>query len=125
MEYLIWGIKIVLFISIINVWFFRFNKRTPWRGSEAASMKEEFTSYGLSENIMYVVGFLKVTSAVVLFISIWLPEYTLYPAVTMALLMTGAILMHLKVNDPIKKSLPAFIFLVLSAILILNSTGNL
>lgn len=125
MEYLIWGIKIVLFISIINVWFFRFNKKTPWRGAKAGSMQEEFSAYGLSKTMMYAIGFLKVTSATLLLISIAMPKLTLYPAILMAVLMMGAIGMHFKINDALKKSLPAFIFLLLSAILILHSSGNL
>lgn len=123
MEYIIWGIKIGIFISIINVWFFRFKKSTPYRPGQANSMVEEFKAYGLSESMMYLVGALKVASAIALFISIWTPQFTLYPAALMAALMLGAIIMHVKVKDPLTKSFPAATFLLLSLILILNANG--
>ena len=106
----------------MNVWFLRFNKQTPWRGGQAASMKEEFETYGLSENVMYVVGGLKVLAAALLLVSIWVPELTLPAAGIMAVLMAGAISMHLKVKDPLRRSFPAFTFLALSLFLILYST---
>lgn len=124
MEYLIWGIKIGIFISIINVWFFRFKKPTPFRGGEANSMSQEFKAYGLPENFIYVIGALKVGSALALFISIWMPEFTIYPAAIMAALMLGAILMHLKIKDPLNKAIPAAIFLVLSLILIWDASAS-
>lgn len=123
MEFVIIAIKIVIFASIINVWFFRFNKPTSWRGGAASSMKDEFKNYGLSETFMYIVGGLKVLSATLLLVSIWLPVLTLPAAILMALLMVGAIAMHIKINDALKKSFPAFSFLVLSLVLILNTQG--
>jgi hypothetical protein len=123
MEYVIIAIKVVIFISIINVWFVRFNKPTSWRGGEASSMKEEFKAYGLSETMMYVVGGLKVLSALALLASIWVPSLTLPAAGLMAVLMAGAIAMHLKINDPLKSSFPAFSFLVLSLVLIGSVQG--
>lgn len=122
MQYAIIIIKVFIFLSIVNVWFFRFNRQTPWRGGQAASMKEEFKTYGLSETVMYLVGGLKVLAAALLLVSIWIPSLTLPAAGTMGVLMAGAISMHLRVKDPLQKSLPAFTFLVLSVFLILNAT---
>lgn len=117
-NYLIIIIKVFIFISIINVWFIRFGKSTPWRGGTAKSMKEEFTAYGLSETVMYLVGGLKVLFATLLVVSIWVPNLATPSAAGMAILMLGAITMHLKVSDPPKKSFPAFSFLILSAVII-------
>ena len=125
MDYLIWIVKIILFISIVNVWLFRFNKETPWRGGQAKSMKDEFKTYGLSETMMYLIGGLKLVAALLLLISIWVPSLTLYGAGTMAILMVGAIIMHIKVSDPLKKSFPAFSFLVLSLVLLGYDSGLL
>ncbi len=86
-------------------------------------MKEEFRVYGLSETTMYMIGFLKVLSAIGLILSIWFPALAIPAAAAMGFLMAGAIWMHLKVGDPIKKSLPAFIFLLLSIFIWLYSTG--
>ncbi|WP_291789815.1 DoxX family protein [Maribacter sp.] len=81
-------------------------------------MKEEFAAYGLSESIMYIIGTLKVLSALGLIVSIWVPMLTLPSAGLMALLMVGAILMHIKINDSPKQSMPAAIFLLLSIFII-------
>lgn len=117
-NYLLIAIKAFIFISIINVWFFRFSKPTPWRGKEAGSMQAEFEAYGLSSTMMYIVGGLKVLFAIGLLASIWYPELANPSAIGMAVLMLGAISMHIKVKDPLKKSFPAFSFLVLSLIVI-------
>lgn len=119
MNYLIIIFKVVLFISIINVWFFRFGKSTPWRGGNAISMPDEFALYGLSENTMLAVGGIKVLCAGLLVLSIWLPILAIPAAMAMALLMLGAIGMHFKIGDPIQRSLPAFIFFILSTAIIL------
>jgi hypothetical protein len=118
-NYIIIAIKIFIFVSIINVWFFRFGKPSPWRAGSAASMKDEFKAYGLSETVMYVVGGIKVFFAILLVLSIQFEILAVPAAAGMGIMMLGAIFMHLKVKDPIKKSFPAFSFLVLSALIIL------
>jgi len=122
MEHVSIIIKVFIFFSIVNVWFLRFNKPTSWRAGQAANMKKEFEVYGLSETMLYLVGGLKVLAATLLVTSIWAPQLTLPSAGIMALLMAGAITMHIKVKDPLKKSFPAFSFLVLSLLLILFNT---
>lgn len=119
MNYLIIAFKVLLFISIVNVWFFRFGKATPWRGGDAISMRDEFEVYGLSPAVMFVVGALKVILATLLLISIWVPQVAIPAALGMALLMLGAITMHFKVGDPIMRSFPAFCFFLLSVIIVL------
>ncbi|NAY91513.1 DoxX family protein [Muricauda sp. JGD-17] len=116
-------IKIFIFISIINVWFVRFNKSTSWRGGDASDMKDEFKKYGLSETMLYIVGGLKVLSALALLISIWIPSLTVPAASLMAILMAGAVSMHVKINDHLRSSIPAFSFLVLSIVLIAFNQG--
>ncbi|AWX44676.1 hypothetical protein HME9304_01679 [Flagellimonas maritima] len=123
MEYIVIAAKIIIFISIINVWFFRFNKSTEWRAGNAKSMKAEFEAYGLNDTIMYIVGGLKIISATLLLISIWIPILAVPAAAIMALLMLGAIGMHIKVSDALKKSLPALFFLLLSLLILANSYG--
>ena len=48
------------------------------------------------------------------------PEINIYVVSAMILLMLGALLMHIKVNDPIKKSLPAFSILLLLLFILFN-----
>ncbi|MCW5518523.1 DoxX family protein [Aureitalea sp. L0-47] len=121
MEYLIIILKCVVSLSILNVWLLRFNKSTPWRGGEANSLLEEFHAYGLPTSFAYTVGVIKVGLALLLIVSIFWDPATLYAAGGIILTMTGAIVMHLKVMDPLKKSLPAFIFLLISAFIFFSS----
>lgn len=88
-------------------------------------MQEEFEVYGLSRAMMFMVGTLKVIAAIVLVISIWYPFLAVPASAAMGFLMFGAIWMHLRVKDPLKKSLPAFLLLLLSAFIWLASTGVL
>lgn len=114
MDFLTLIVQLIIALGIMNVWFFRFRKATEWRGGNAKNMQEEFSNYGLPKWFMLLIGFLKVTFAVLLLIGIWIPVLTQPAALGIAVLMVGAIVMHLKIKDPLKKSLPAFIMLVLS-----------
>ena len=113
-EYFKLAAQITIAISIYNVWFLRFNKSTIYRGKDAKNMKDEFISYGLKGPFVWIIGFLKVTLATMLVVGILYDSLIFPAAVGMAVLMLGAILMHLKVKDQPLKSLPATIFLILS-----------
>lgn len=119
METLVLILKLIIALGIINVWIFRFNKSTEWRGGKAESMNDEFKSYGLPIWFVPVIGFLKIGLAAILVYSIWNADVEIIGAAGMAILMIGAIAMHLKIGDPIKRSLPAFLMLVMSAVIIL------
>ena len=41
---LIMILQLVIAIGLINVWLFRFNKATEYRGGDAKNMKEEFVA---------------------------------------------------------------------------------
>lgn len=114
MDYLEIALKLIIGLSILNVWLVRANKSTQYRGGSAASIKEEFIAYGLPVWFMYLIGGLKVLLSVALIASIWFPELEMYSSLGISFLMLGAITMHLKIGDPVMKSFPAFLFLVLS-----------
>lgn len=101
---------------ILNVWFNRFDKDTGYRGGDATNMREEFAEYGLSKNAMYVVGATKVSLAVLMLIGLAKPRLTRPASTGLALFMVGAVGMHVKVKDPIKRSAPAFTVLSLSTV---------
>ena len=111
--------QIVIALGLLNVWLLRAKRPTAYRGGDAQNMREEFEAYGLPAWFMGVVGFFKVSLAILLLAGIWYPPITRPAAIAVALLMLGAVLMHLKVKDPLKKALPAFSLLVLSVIIIL------
>ncbi|UCG32126.1 MAG: DoxX family protein [Phycisphaerales bacterium] len=77
-------------------------------------MKEEFAVYGLPGWFMVAVGILKLSFATLLLSGVWLPVLTTPGAIGMAVLMAGAVTMHLKVGDPLMKALPSVTLLVLS-----------
>ena len=116
-------LQLIISIGLINVWLFRFNKTTEYRGGSAKNMKEEFIAYGLPEWSMYFVGFIKVAIAVMLIISIWVEELLLYNLIVLAALMIAAVFMHLKVKDPIKKSYPALSILFMIALIMYITMG--
>lgn len=122
MENLAILLQIIVALGLLNVWLVRFNRKTDYRGGGATSMREEFSAYGLPPSSLHVVGALKILGAVALIAGIWIPETVLPAAVVIALLMLGAVAMHLKVNDPAKKFLPAATVLILTlAIIVLRS----
>ena len=118
MEILVKVSQIVIGCGLLNVWLLRFNKATAYRGGTAANMREEFAAYGLPAWSCYLVGFLKIASALALLGGLLYPALVLPATVVVAVLMAGALAMHLKVGDPLKKSLPALSVLILCAIII-------
>jgi hypothetical protein len=110
-------LQIVIALGIFNVWIIRFNKSTSYRGGDANSMKEEFKVYGLPGWTVNVVGFLKLALAILLVAGIWVPVVTMPSAAVMAALMIGAIAMHIKVKDPLIRSLPALLMLIMSLVI--------
>ena len=118
--------KVISALGIFNVWMLRYNKITEYRGGNAKSLKEEFEIYGLKPWHMYIIGAIKIIVSVLFIISCF-GEYinildfaVFYGAAIMSLIMIGAILMHLKVNDPFKKSIPAITMLAFYSIIFLN-----
>ncbi len=110
--------QVIISLGIFNVWLVRYNRSTGYRGGSAGNMRQEFAAYGLPAWAMYLIGGLKVALAIALLVGIWVPLLVLPAASVMAVLMIGAIAMHLKVGDPPRKSLPAVCMLGLSILVI-------
>jgi hypothetical protein len=117
MYYFIVLLKAIVAISILNVWLIQKNKPTRWRGGNAKTIVEEFEVYGLSKTICYIVGTLKVGLALLLIASIWISGIAQYAAAGLLILLLGSVIMHLKIKDPLYKSFPAFLFLVMCALI--------
>jgi hypothetical protein len=114
-------LQLVVGLGLLNVWLVRSKSATEYRGGSATSLREEFAVYGLPSFAFPVVGILKVSAAVVLIAGVWLELPVQLAAAVIAALMVGAILMHVKVSDPIKRAVPATIMLALSAAIIVLS----
>ena len=119
MKYVTIAFQIIVGLSILNVWLVQYNKSTQWRGGNATTIKEEFKEYGLPDWSLYFVGFLKVVLALALLAAIWFPSFLKPAAFGLSALLIGSVLMHFKIKDPIKKSFPALIFLVMCLYLVI------
>jgi hypothetical protein len=107
--------QIFIALAMFDVWLFRYDKPQRARGGEAKTMAEEFEVYGLPAWFCGVIRTLKLTSGTLLIVGIWYAPMALVAGATLVVLMGGAITMHLKVRDPLYKSIPATTFFLLSA----------
>ena len=114
MEYLIIVLQVIVGLSILNVWLVQNQKDTRWRGGDASTLVEEFHAYGLPTWSVYAIGFFKVSAAILLIAGIWFSTLIVPSALVLAFLLAGSITMHLKISDPLIKSFPAALFMVLS-----------
>lgn len=101
--------------TIFNVWFFRFNKATAYRGGEASTLKEEFIVYGLEGPMIYLIGGVKLMACALLLLGLRFKALVRPSAITLIILMLGALAMHAKVGDPLMRSLPAALLLGLGS----------
>jgi hypothetical protein len=121
MKFLLLTFQILVALGLVNVWLLRFNRSTSYRGGAARTMSEEFAVYGLPKFLLWIVGALKLGCAVALILGIWMSFLVKPAAAILAVLMVVAILMHLKVRDPLIKSLPALSVLTMVSVLLAYS----
>jgi hypothetical protein len=111
-------LQIIVGLGLLNVWLVRRRAATAFRGGTAQTLQEEFATYGLPGFVFYLVGALKVGAALVLIAGVWMALPVRAAAGVVAVLMLGAVAMHLKVGDPLKKALPAALVLAMSAAIV-------
>lgn len=111
-------LQIIIALGLLNVWLLRFNKTTAYRGGEAKNLLEEFAVYGFPSWFCYLVGALKVGSAIALLLGFIYPQLITPAAGLISILMLCAIAMHMKVKDPIKKALPASAMFIMSVLVL-------
>ncbi len=119
MDFILIALKLIVALGILNVWLLRSGKATAYRGRDAKNLREEFAAYGLPFWFMCVVGVLKVGLALALLVSLWIPELAQPAAIGMGALMLGALVMHLKVKDPLSKALPSIAVLAMCGVIAL------
>lgn len=112
-------LQLVVGLGLLNVWLVRAKSSTAFRGGSAQSLREEFAAYGLPDWSFFLIGALKIGSGVLLIVGIWVPEVVRPAAATVAILMVGALSMHAKVSDPLIKSLPALLMLLMAVSIVL------
>lgn len=116
-------LQVVLALGLFNVWLLRSGRATAFRGGQAQNLQQEFEAYGLPKAIFLTVGALKLTIAAVLLVGLWSPGLVLPAAAALVVLMLGAVSMHLKVRDPLSKSVPALSMLAMSTVLTAQHWG--
>ena len=121
MKILLNAVQIIVALGLVNVWILRFGRKTASRGGASESLPGEFAAYGLPSWSVWIVGALKLSCAALFVAGLWLPK-TVAPAAGVLIgLMLGAILMHLKVRDPLVRSVPAAFMLGMSIFLLWSS----
>jgi len=113
-------LSLIVGFTVVNVWLFRSNKSTSYRGGDASSLLEEFEVYGLGD-YFYIIGFIKVSLAIILILCIYFDKLKLISSLGIAIMMIVAIYMHFSVGDELIKSMPASVMLV-SCLIIAYST---
>jgi hypothetical protein len=116
-------LQLIVGLGLLNVWLVRSRSATAYRGGSATSLREEFAVYGLPGAAFFVVGALKVSAGIVLIAGVRVEALAGLPVRVagglIAALMVGALLMHVKVGDPIKKAVPATLMLAMSVTIVL------
>ncbi|CAI8361520.1 MAG: Uncharacterised protein [Flavobacterium sp. SCGC AAA160-P02] len=110
MESLINLAQIIVAISVLFVWTFRFH-----------NVLKEFEQFGLSDLTRNLVGATKISLATLLLVGIWYPSLVLIPSIIMGFIMIGAQYFHFKVSNPFIKHLPSLILLILCAFVAYSS----
>ena len=113
-------LSVVVGLTVINVWLFRSDKSTSYRGGDANSLMEEFVVYGLGDYFL-TIGIIKVGLAVLLILSLFYKKLRMFSALGIGLMMLVAIYMHFRVGDELIKSMPASVML-LSCLIIAYSS---
>ena len=107
-------LQLLIGLGLLNVWAVRQHRSTAYRGGASASLREEFAAYGLPPAAFYVVGLLKIAAGLILLAGLVWPMPVRAAAIVVAVLMVGAILVHNRIKDPVRKSVPAAVMMVMS-----------
>ena len=101
------------------MWLLRLNNPTPFRGGDAITLIDEFKVYGLNDTVFYIVGFVKVITAIFLLMGLFYRKTIVPAAAIIGAIMLVSVYMHFKVQDSFTKHVPALLMLILSVVLIL------
>lgn len=106
--------QIIIAVSILIVWVFRFE-----------NIVVEFKQYKISDQMRTIVGAMKISLATLLVAGIWYEKLTLVPALLMAGLMLCAQAAHFKVKNSWSKRVPSLILFLLCIFVAYVNSGLL
>ena len=110
MENLLNIAQLIVAISVVFVWTFRFS-----------NVLKEFEQFGLSDLTRNLVGATKIVLATLLVVGIWHSSLVLVSSILMGLLMISAQYFHFKIKNTFIKHLPSLVLLVLSVFIAYSS----
>ena len=113
-------LSVVVGLTVINVWLFRSNRSTSYRGGDAASLLEEFQVYGL-EDYFLIIGIIKVSLAIMLLLRLYFKKLSFFASSGIGIMMLVAVYMHINVGDELIKSMPASVMLASCLIIAYSS----
>ena len=113
-------LSVVVGLTVINVWLFRSNRSTSYRGGDAASLLEEFQVYGL-EDYFLIIGIIKVSLAIMLLLSLYFKKLSFFASSGIGIMMLVAVYMHINIGDELIKSMPASVMLASCLIIAYSS----
>ena len=113
-------LSVVVGLTVINVWLFRSNRSTSYRGGDASSLLEEFQVYGLDDYFL-IIGIVKVSLAIMLLLSLYFKKLSFFASSGIAVMMLVAVYMHINVGDELIKSMPASVMLTSCLIIAYSS----
>ena len=103
MENISIAFKLIVAISVLIVWGFRYD-----------NIIVEFKHYGYPDLLRNFVGVAKTSTSTLLILGLWYNEITIYASLSMAFFMLCAQISHLKVKNSFVKFVPSLIFLIMS-----------
>ena len=92
MENLSFACQIIVSVSVLYIWVFRYD-----------NIILEFKHYGYSDLLRNAVGASKISISAIMIMGIWFNEVIVYASLSMAFFMLCAQASHLKVKNPIVK----------------------
>ncbi len=103
MENISIAFQLIIAISVLVVWIFRYE-----------NVIIEFKQFGYSDLFRNFVGASKISISALLIMGVWFNEITIYASLSMAFFMFCAQISHLKVKNPFIKFVPSLVFLLMS-----------
>lgn len=123
MKFIKQALMLTVGLVVLNVWLIRLNQShsfgISFRGGDAANLFDELQAYGLNSTLFYLIGLLKITTALFLLLGLRYEKMIIPAGAFMAIFMTGALYMHFKVGDEFVKYVPSAIMLISSLLIVL------
>ena len=116
-------LQVIIAAGIFNVWVLRRGRPTNYRPDGASNISEVFARYGFSDAFRRTIGTTKLTLAALLLLGTAYAPLAVGAASGMAILMCGAVAAHVKVRDPMIKSIPALLMLLMSTAVVVVRVG--